>query len=320
MSWKDDVGRRIKLRDLRMLQATVEAGSMAKAARTLSMSQPAISYALSEMEKALGVPLLERTSQGVTPTVYGRALLDRSTIVFNELRLGLKEIEALTDPAVGELAIGTTPPMSAVASAVINSMIVTYPRMTFHLINEPTQVLISKVRQRDIEIAITRMVSPNSDDDLALESLFDDQLAVIAGKDNRWTQRRGVTLSQLRDEPWVFPPPGGYLFPLIQSAFAAHGLDLPPATVSTPSTHAMAILVANGPFLAIHPEAMLKIPGEHPLLTALAVDLPTTRNPISLVTLGNRTPTRIAQIFAKTAREVVKGINAPPPRRAKRKS
>lgn len=320
MSWMDEIGRRIKLRDLRLLHATVEAGSMAKAARTLSMSQPAISYALSEMEKVLGVPLLERSAQGVTPTDCGRALLDRSKIVFNELRLGLREIEAITDPAIGELAIGTTPPMSAVASAVINSTIQTYPRMTFHLVNEPTQVLISKLRQREIEIAITRMVQPNSDDDLGLENLFDDQLAVIAGRSNRWVRHRNPTLSELYDEPWVFQPPGGYLFPIIRQAFASHGLEPPKATVTTPSTHAMAMLVANGPFLAIHPEAMLKIPTVHPSLSALPVELPSTRNPISLVTLANRSPSKIAQIFAKTAREVVKGIKTGIPRRTIRKA
>lgn len=320
MDWIDDVSRRIKLRDLRVLQATIEAGSMAKAARALSMSQPAISYALSEMEKALGVPLLERSARGVTPTACGLALLERSTVVFNELRLGLKEIEALTDPAIGELAVGTTPPMSAVASAVINSMIKSHPRMTFHLINEPTQVLINKLRQREIEIAVTRIAHPGAGDDLAQEVLFDDQLAVIAGRNNPWVRQSRVTLKQLQKEPWIFQPPGGYLFPLIRRAFAAQGLEMPNATVSTPSTHAMAMLVANGPFLTIHPEVMLHIPGEHPTLQALAVDLPTTRNPISLVTLRSRTPSKIAQIFVKTSREVVKTVKAPSLRRSIRKA
>ena len=48
----------------------------------------------------------------------GRALLQRSVIVFNELRQGINEIEHLADPAVGEVRNGTTPPMSAIASAV----------------------------------------------------------------------------------------------------------------------------------------------------------------------------------------------------------
>jgi len=91
MLWSDRIGRRIKLRDLHILQAAVEAGSMAKAATALAISQPAVSYAVAEMEHALGVPLLDRTSQGVTPTAYGRALLERSVVVFNELRQGIAD-------------------------------------------------------------------------------------------------------------------------------------------------------------------------------------------------------------------------------------
>ena len=96
--------RRIKLRDLQVFQVAAETGSMAKAAAQMAITQPAVSYAISELEQTVGVPLLERSSQGVTPTVYGRALLQRSAIVFNELRQGISEIASLADPEVGELA------------------------------------------------------------------------------------------------------------------------------------------------------------------------------------------------------------------------
>ena len=130
MDWSNRLGKRIKLRDLHILQAAAEAGSMVKAASDLAMSQPAVSYAVAEMEHALGVPLLERSSQGVTPTIYGEVLLERSRVVFNELRLGINEIGSLADPSVGELRLGTTPPMSAIASAVFNRLVPRYPRMT----------------------------------------------------------------------------------------------------------------------------------------------------------------------------------------------
>ena len=114
----------------KVFQAAAETGSMAKAAAHMAITQPAVSYAISELEQTVGVPLLDRSSQGVTPTVYGRALLERSAIVFNELRHGISEIASLADPEVGELRIGTTPPMSAVASAVFNRLVPRYPRMT----------------------------------------------------------------------------------------------------------------------------------------------------------------------------------------------
>jgi DNA-binding transcriptional LysR family regulator len=307
MDWMDQISRRLRLRDLRILQATVDAGSMAKAARVLAISQPAISYSIAEMEKGLGVPLLDRTSQGVTATAFGRLLLDRSAVVFNELRLSMSEIQSLADPAVGELRIGTTPPMSAVASATINQLVKSYPRMRFDLINDATDVLLSKIRSRTIELAITRMNNVAAEDDLSVTVLFEDELAVIASKTNRWVSRPAVTLKQLQAEPWVFPPAKGFLMPLIRSAFAAEGVEVPQATVITPSTYALAMMVANGPFLAIHPESMLRIPSEHPQLSALAVKMPSTRGPIGLVALQNRALSPIARLFVATAQAQVKG-------------
>ena len=54
MRWDERVGKRIKLRDLHLLEAAVQTGSLAKAAKSVGMSQPAVSYAIAEMEKLLG--------------------------------------------------------------------------------------------------------------------------------------------------------------------------------------------------------------------------------------------------------------------------
>src|SRR5262245_49091998 len=160
----DRISRRVKLRNLGILQAAVEAGSMAKAGTELGISQPAISYAVTEMENVLGVPLLDRTSQGVTPTAYGRALLERSVVVFNELRQAISDIEHLADPASGELRVGVPPALSSVASAVINRLIAQYPRMIFHLVVEPASVLIPELRRGSIELAIRRMTGRPEED------------------------------------------------------------------------------------------------------------------------------------------------------------
>ena len=70
-------------------------------------------------------------------------LLERSRVVFNELRQGINEIGSLADPTVGELRLGTTPPMSAIASAVFNRLVPRYPRMTFALSVGATDVLLA---------------------------------------------------------------------------------------------------------------------------------------------------------------------------------
>ena len=113
------------------------------------------------MERSLAVPLLDRTSQGVVPTAFGRALLKRSVVVFNEIRHGLSEIETLADPTRGELRLGTPQPMLAVTSAVIDRMSKRYPNMSFHLIVESTHILLRDLRERAIELVISRMLAPS---------------------------------------------------------------------------------------------------------------------------------------------------------------
>src|ERR1700751_5115056 len=84
MPWDERTRRRLKLRDLDILLAVVETGSMGKAAKRLNTSQPAVSKAVVELEDALGVRLVDRSRRGVVPTPYGLALAKHSVAIFND--------------------------------------------------------------------------------------------------------------------------------------------------------------------------------------------------------------------------------------------
>src|SRR5262249_1414499 len=99
------IGRRIKLRDLQIFLTVGQRGSMAGAAMQLGVSQPAVSGVIADLERTLGVPLFERSSRGVKPTVYARAMMDRSVAAFDELKQGIRTLENLADPTAGALWI-----------------------------------------------------------------------------------------------------------------------------------------------------------------------------------------------------------------------
>src|SRR5258708_8525146 len=96
MPWTDRIGRRLKLHDLHVLMAVIQAGSMGKAAQRLNTAQPAISRSIAALEHAFGVRLLDRGRRGVEPTKHGRALLDCGVAVFSQLRHGVQTMEFLT--------------------------------------------------------------------------------------------------------------------------------------------------------------------------------------------------------------------------------
>src|SRR6266852_2359405 len=131
MGWDERrLGRRLKLRDLNVLMTVARCGSMGKAAAQLGVSQPAISRTIVDMEHTLGVRLLDRSPQGVEPTIYARVLLDRGVIAFDELRQAMEHIEFLVDPTAGELRIGASIVNSVgIVTAVLDRLSRQYPRI-----------------------------------------------------------------------------------------------------------------------------------------------------------------------------------------------
>src|SRR3954451_8699800 len=158
MPWNDRTKHRLKLRDLDILMAVIETGSMGKAAGHLNISQPAVSKAIVELEDALGVQLVDRSRRGAQPTPYGLALAKRSVAIFNDLRQGVQDIDFLADPTKGEVRIGTTEPVAAaIILPAIDRLSGKYPQMVFHIVAGDSSMLYREVAERNIEFAICRM-------------------------------------------------------------------------------------------------------------------------------------------------------------------
>src|SRR5215475_2830910 len=105
MEWESRLGRRLRVRDLYILSTVVKSGGMARAARQLAMTQPAVSAAIANLEHMLGVRLLDRSPRGIEPTIYAEAMLKRSVAVFDERRQSVSDVESLANPAIGELRV-----------------------------------------------------------------------------------------------------------------------------------------------------------------------------------------------------------------------
>jgi DNA-binding transcriptional LysR family regulator len=205
-SWTDRIGRRVKLRELHILMEVVQWSSMVKAAKHLGISTPVVSKTIADIEHALGVPLLDRHPHGIEPTLYGRALIKRSIVVFDELRQSVKDIEFLADPTVGEVRIGSTEPIAmGFVPAVIERINRRHPRVSFHVVQADFATMLREVRAREIDLMIGRPATPIFEEDLDAKTLFSDPHFVVAGLQNRWTGRRKIKLAELIDEPWCLP-------------------------------------------------------------------------------------------------------------------
>ena len=167
MQWADRIGRRIKLRDLHVLHAVAQAGTMTKAAGQLAISVPVISKAIADLEHTVGVPLLDRSPQGVEPTAYGRALLRRGLAAFDELRQGVRDIEFLADPATGEVRVASTAPLAAsFVCGVIDRLSRRYPRIVLYPTVADTEIMRRDLEERSVDLLIGRRFGPLADEPL----------------------------------------------------------------------------------------------------------------------------------------------------------
>jgi DNA-binding transcriptional LysR family regulator len=302
------IERRISLHDVRVLMSVVQAGSMGKAAKRLATSQPAISRSIADLESALGVRLLDRSPKGIEPTSYGRALLKRGTVVFDELQQGVKDIQFLADPTAGELRIGASIAIAGgFVASLVNRLSQRHPRLAFQILATDTATAYRALVDRQVDLAVVHVIEPVAEEYLSAETLFRDPHLVVAGAQNPWTRRRRLGLSDLLNEPWTLPMPDSPYGSVVSEAFRAQGLGIP-NTVVTSTLPVRSALLATGRFLSMVPRVVMRFPVKTQKLKSLPIDLPTTLRPLALITLKNRTLNPAAQLFTDFAREAAKPL------------
>ena len=280
--------RRMKLRDLDILSNVVLRGSMAKAASELGISQPAISEAIVRLEAAADARLLDRTTRGVEPTVFGLALVKRATVAFDELEQGLREIESLADPTSGDVRLGCPESLAAgLVPEVTAALAKQFPNIRVHVaLAQPGEQHFRELRERSVDLLIGRLFKPVSGDDVAVEQLCQDAFFVVAGANSRWARRRSLSLQDLADERWILFPADSLSSKFIAQGFRTAGLELPRNVVTTFSIQMRLHLLSTGDFLTILHWSVLKFNARRWGLKVLPVRLPCEEMPIAVFTWG----------------------------------
>jgi len=306
MQWTDRIGRRIKLRDLHILLAVAQSGTMSRAADQLSISHPVVSKTISDLEHTLGVRLLDRTSAGAEPTAYGRALLSCSTTVFDELRRVVQEISFLSDPTVGELRIGSAYPyVGGLVPAVISRLAAQYPQVRFQVRETDAVTLCGMLRERKLDLVLGRVLDSVFGDDLTSEFLFNERMHVVAGIKSPWSRRRKIDLAELSGEPWLMPDSDNIALALISNVFRSAGLQPPTPHVVSNSMTLRTRLLETGQFIAVLPDSTLRFEATRLQVKILPIDLRIENPPVTVISLKNRTPNPIARSFIDELHQLV---------------
>jgi DNA-binding transcriptional LysR family regulator len=284
------LGKRLKFRDLQVFFEVVEAGSMARAAAELGLTQPAVSEIIAQLEQMFAVRLFDRSTRGVELTIYGRTLLKRARAAFDEIKQSTEEIDFLADPNVGEVRIGTSEGMPpGLISAVVDRLLRQRPRFTFRVIQAATNDLQYRdLRERNVDLIFGRVTVPVTDKDLKAEILFQDRFLVVAGLSSKWLKRRRIEPAELIDEPWCLFERRQFLSSIAKT-FRAKGLEMPRCTIITNSVQLSFAMAATGRILTVATASRLRLAGKRLGVAPLPVDLALESFPTGIVTLKNRT-------------------------------
>jgi DNA-binding transcriptional LysR family regulator len=305
--WDSRIGRRITLRDLHILSFVVRSGSMAKAAMHLSTTQSVVSDAIANLESALGVRLLDRSAKGVEPTIYAKTLLKRSNVVFDELRGGVKDIEALADSTTGEVRVACPEFLAGgLIPDAVDGFSRRYPDIVCEVVEaDATTLEFRQLQERSVDLMVARIPTAFSDDDLNIEILFDDPHVVVVGAKSPWQNRRNVTLADLADEPWIIPA-SLIVREIMTEAFEAQGLKVPEGKIISSFVLMSNHLLATGRFLTVLPASVLQYNAKQWALRALPIKLRTKARPIAIIMLRTRSVSPAVQLFIEHLRVTAK--------------
>ena len=297
------LGRRLKLREIEAFAAVAARGSMARAAVDLGITQPAVSEMMANLERALGVRLLDRNPRGVTPTIYGDVLMRGGRAAIDELRQCIKQMQALADPGAGEVKVGCPETVATLLPPVIQQISRTHPRVLVHVFDLVAPTLdLPQLRDRSLDLALVRYDGSTRHplaQDLELDVLFHDELVVVAGEKSRWVRDPHIDIPKLSEARWLLPPLTTSNSRTVFEAFRERGLSAPQITTATFSLHLRTSMLADGACVTVLPRTVVQHDGARLGIRALPIKLPKHEFPLAVVTLKRRMTNPIAQLFVR---------------------
>jgi DNA-binding transcriptional LysR family regulator len=218
---------------LRAFWALARGGSYAEASQSTGLAPASLHRAVTDLEFALGEPLVRRLGRKLELTPYGRTIARTVKLTHAELAAGLSELEALRGESAGRIAVGAMPLCRA---RILPSTIVSFQREhpAFEvLVAEGSHAeLVDPLRDGELDLLIGALRDPAPGRDLVQEPLFIDKPVVLGRAQHPLASKKGrATLRDLTRYDWCLPQRGVPLRDRWESLFRAEGIRPPPVRV-----------------------------------------------------------------------------------------
>jgi len=260
----------ISLRQLGYFLRLVDKRSFTTAANALCITQPALSIAISQLEKSLGVQLIERGTLPVSLTAYGETFHRYALRVTRDLQEARDEIAALRNGTLGRLDIGMGPSAAGPeVGSVLTSMIEDFPALEIHVQSGVLPAIAERIRNGEFSVYVGTVADDFVDPTLDVFRLSTITLNVVSGAGHPLAQRPEVKPADLLDYPWIAIGNLDANLPNWKQAFRAEGLEPPRPAIDVRNIALVRSLLFEGRFVTILPQSMARNDVEAGLLATL---------------------------------------------------
>jgi len=201
------LGRNVTLHQARVFKAVADRLSFSAAAHDLKLSQPSVSYQVKELEATVGTDLFDRLGKHVSLTQAGHLLYGyvRQTLnVIDEAEVALGELQGLKR---GTLKVGASTTVGIyVIPAALGAFKKLHPGLAISLEIGARGAIQEKVLRNELDLAVVG--PPLKDPDLVVVPFVTDELVVIAPREHPLAGRRGLSLHDLKNEPFLMREEG----------------------------------------------------------------------------------------------------------------
>ena len=277
---------RLRLRDLQLIEAIDELGSVRKAAERLGITQPAASALVRDVERAFGTRLYDRSTRGMIPLAGAQRLLERARIALRELEAAGDELSSASSPTQCLRVGAVSHAIHEVLPAAIGRMLDARPDTRIDVVEAGINDLLAQLQNGSVDCVVGRL-SPDffSERSASLVSwtLYPVPLCVVAPPGHPLGRRKRVTIADLASARWALLPPDVLTSRLFAQAFLREGLMPPVAVVQARSMANMLAIASRAALLTLAPARRALQDQKLGLLRIVPVALELALPPVAII-------------------------------------
>ncbi|MBI3434736.1 MAG: pca operon transcription factor PcaQ [Proteobacteria bacterium] len=295
---------RVRLRHLQCFLTVAQHRGVCRAAAALSVTQPALSKTLRELEHALGVQLFDRERTGMTLTRFGEIFLQHAAASIASLRHGVDSVRMARSKGCFGVAVGVLPNVAAlIMPTAVHRFKQEAPATNVKVVSGDNSRLMDLLRMGEIELVVGRLAQREQMIGLTFEHLYSERLTAVVRPGHPLAPPAQFEPASMGMYPFVIPYRDTTIRHEVDRFLIAQGIAMPANIVET-----TVIAFSRGyiQFDAIWfaPRGAVESEVREGRLIELPIDNRMMEGPVGLTTRATVAPTPAAQLMIDVVRKV----------------